>query len=219
MKRNQFVIYPAVLSKTWRDYQYKIKTAARYFKGVQVDAMDGKFVPQRTFCNFKKINTLKPKQLFFEIQLMVVDPFQKILQWSKVGDRYIIHIESTKNPKPIISLCRALGKEVGLAVNPKTEVNRVKPFLGMIDEVLIMTVEPGKSGQQFIPNVLDKVRLLRRWKKRLSIEVDGGIQDTNISEIVRAGANIIVSGSYLWKYGNIPMAKRNLLKGARVPLI
>jgi len=209
-------IFPAILSKNFRDYQYKIKTASRFFSGVQIDVMDGRFVKNRTYTNFKKINSLKPKKLFFEIQLMVQDPLKYILAWSSVADRYIIHLESADDPLPFIAIVKGMGKGVGLAINPRTSVSLLRPYIKKIDMVLIMSVSPGKMGQQFIPHTLKKIRSLREIAPKLPIEIDGGIDDKNIMNVVKAGANLIVSGSYLWKSKNILQAKERLLEIAKI---
>lgn len=214
MRKRDIVIYPAILSTSWHEYRFKVKKASKYFSGVQIDVMDGKFVKNRTYSNFQKINTLRPKNLFFEIQLMVQNPLKSILEWSKVADRYIIHIESVQDPLPLLRLVRGMRKGIGLAINPSTSLSMLKPFLKKIDVALVMTVKPGRSGQKFISKTLHKVAALRKTAPRLPIEVDGGINPRNIGKAVQAGATIVISGNYVWGNKNISTAKNNLLKHA-----
>lgn len=209
------IIYPAVLSYNWRDYSYKIKAAARYFNGVQIDMIDEKFAKKRTWQDFSKINRLKPKNLFFEIQLMVKDPLLYILECAKVADRYIIHIESIKQIRPLIILTRGLGKSVGLAVDYKTPVSRITPYIKDIDMALVMTIRAGKAGQKLIPEALLKVKALHEKAPRLPLEVDGGINEETIAKAASAGANMFVVGSYLWRQKDMNKAKNRLLENVK----
>lgn len=209
--KKKFTIFPAVLSKTKSDFSRKIARArASGMKGVQIDVMDGIFVPARTYRDVSEILKMKPKDLFFEVQLMVSDPLIHIMRWAHIADRFLVHLESCSDVRPLVHLVRDLGKEIGLAVNPKTSVRKLFPYLPRIDVALVMTVEPGKSGQKLIPRTLDKVKALRKRTKRLPIEVDGGINEKTAGSAVEAGASILVVGSYLWKEKNITKAIHNL---------
>lgn len=216
MKKRKIQIYPTVLTKRWDEYRYRIIETSKYFSAVQIDVMDGHFVKNRTYGNFKKINSLKPKNLFFDVQLMVADPLASMVDWSEVADRYIIHRESVKDPVPYIKLARALKRQIGLAINPETPVSKLIPFIKMIDMALIMTVHPGKSGSTFIPKTLSKIRMLRKRFPTLPIEVDGGITLDNVSSVVKAGATIIVAGHYFWEHKNLLKAKQEMLKKLNV---
>lgn len=211
------VIYPAILSKNFQDYEKKIQSSAKYFEGAQIDVMDGKFVKNKTYQNLAKLNRLNHKKLFIEIHLMVQDPFKHMLKWAKIADRYIIHIESTKDVKPLILLARGLEKGIGLAINPNTRISVLTPYIKDIDIVLIMTINPGWSGQKLIPRTLSKIKALHKKYPRLTIEVDGGINLETIKQVCQAGARLLVAGSAIWVSPDIEIAKKNLLKKCYAP--
>ena len=143
----------------------------------------------------------------FDVHLMIVDPIRYIKNFVDVGaDSVTFHQEATDDPMAVIDEIHKYGKKAGIAIKPATPIDAIVPYLEKVEMVLVMTVEPGFGGQQLIPESLDKVRELRKLidKKGIDvdIQVDGGIYIDNVEEILEAGANVIVSGSGIFK-GNI----------------
>lgn len=204
-------LYPAILSKTYKDYAYKIRESAKHFKGVHIDVMDGKFVRNKTYNDMKKIRELRPKKLFFDIHLMVKDPVAAILEWSDIGDRFLVHVESCDNIPAVVQLVRGLKKKIGLVINPKTPVSKVNAYLKDIDAVMIMSIVPGKSGQRFIPSTLRKVRALKKRNEKFRIVIDGGVNSDTFGDIASAGVDTFVMGSYIWSGKPLGAIKKEII--------
>jgi len=189
-------IIPSILSLDEAEIQGNLNILEKYFKTVQIDVMDGKFVPQKSFSPdfVSKLMTTMQK----EVHLMVNKPDKIADEYIKAGAKTIIfHIEAVKNPFTLIKKLKNRKIKVGIAVNPETGLQKVKPYLDKIDQLLIMTVNPGKGGQKLIQSMLNKVKEARKLSKKLIIEVDGGINNSNIKEAISAGANYVVVGSAL----------------------
>lgn len=186
---------------------YNVETAKiDYF---HIDAMDGKFVERNNLEQMKdyalKIHTICMTPL--DVHLMVKNPKEVIEEFiDQEPNRITFHLEACRNKDEVLSISRYLidnGIKVGIAISPDTEIEKIYEFLPYIHMVLVMTVVPGKGGQGLIPETLDKVRELRKYCNEndfdIDIEVDGGINDITGKEAMRAGANILVAGSYIWK--------------------
>lgn len=203
-------IIPAIIAKNQRELDKRIKKVSKHTKFFQLDVMDGKFVKNKSLMFDFKV----PKGNY-EAHLMVKNPEEWIEKHGKKVNTIIFHFESSKNHKEIMSLIRKKKKKVGISINPRTSITKLKPFLKQIDMVLVMTVNPGKYGSKFLPNALRKVRALRKSNPKLNIEVDGGISDKTISLASKSGANSFVSGSYLQKSKDVKksfeMLKVNLI--------
>ncbi len=171
---------------------------------LHLDIMDGHFVNNISF-GPGIVNSLKAKiKLPFDTHLMIENPERYIREFARAGSRIItFHTETARNPKELIKSIRKLGCSPGIALNPKTPVSQVRPFLKEVDLILVMTVNPGFGGQKFIPATLAKLRELKRIlsKKNLKfdLEVDGGINRETAKMAVSAGANILVVGTYLFQ--------------------
>jgi len=188
------IIIPAVIAKTQKeldDIFSRIKDAARL---LQLDIMDGIFVPNNSLdFDFR----LPEKKYLYEAHLMIDDPEKWIDEnWERV-DTVIAHFESVENPERIIESVKSKGKKIAFALNPETDTDLILNYLDNIDQVLVMTVNPGFYGSQFLPDMSDKIKRLRKLRPDLDIEVDGGIKPDTIEEVCKAGANMFVSGSYL----------------------
>lgn len=192
-------IIPAIIAPSQKELEEKINSLEKAAKKFQLDIMDGKFVPNRSLdFNFKLPPNLN---LHFEAHLMVVNPAEWIKKyWQKV-ETILSPIETCQNPAEILKFLKN-KKRVGFALNPKTPIDKIKNYLSLIDQVLILTVEPGFYGGKFLPQVLEKVRALRKLKPDLDIEVDGGINPKTIKMVAEAGANLLVSGSYIFNSKN-----------------
>jgi ribulose-phosphate 3-epimerase len=185
---------------------------------IHVDVMDGHFVPNLTI-GPPVIKTLKKNSsILFDVHLMISPVHKYIEAYSDAGaDIITIHPEATDDLKASILKIKELNKKVGVSLNPETEINTIINFLEKIDLVLIMSVNPGFGGQKFMPEVLTKVKELKKiqTEKKLNfdIEIDGGINFENSKIAIEAGANILVSGTTIFKSNNGDIKKNiELLK-------
>jgi len=171
---------------------------------IHIDVMDGHFVPNITI-GPEVINKLrKYTSLPFDVHLMISPVHNFIKNFAEAGaDIITIHPEATDNLQESIEHIKKFGKKVGVSLNPNTQIDIIEKLLVEINLVLIMSVHPGFAGQKFIPNVLDKIKELKKIKdeKNLNfdIEVDGGINFDNSKLVIEAGANILVSGTTIFK--------------------
>tara|TARA_B100000579_G_scaffold19794_1_gene13948 strand:+ start:1399 stop:2055 length:657 start_codon:yes stop_codon:yes gene_type:complete len=174
---------------------------------IHVDVMDGHFVPNLTIGPPVIKSLRKYTNLPFDVHLMISPVHKYIQNFSEAGaDIITIHPEATKNIKDSVDLIKSLGKKVGLSLNPDTQIETIEKHLKDINLVLVMTVYPGFGGQKFISKILDKIKSLKKIKdeKNLNfeIEVDGGINFENNKLVIDAGANILVSGTTIFKDNN-----------------
>lgn len=197
-------VSPALLCKTKADCIKKLNKIKNFAKRAQIDIMDGKFVKNKTI-QPKQLAGLKTKTKI-EMHLMVKDPADYVLDCCKADTWMIIfHYESFKTDKErleFINTLRAHRYQIGIAINPETSAAKIKPFLKLIDLVLVMTIHPGKGGQKLLPKTIPKIRQIRKWNKKIDIEVDGGINKTTAKLVKKAGANILVAGSFIFKNKN-----------------
>ena len=171
---------------------------------IHVDVMDGHFVPNITIGPPVIKSLRKYTDLPFDVHLMISPVHKYIEDFSKAGSDIItIHPEATENLKDSIDLIKNLGKKVGLSLNPDTPISTIEKYLNQINLVLIMTVHPGFGGQKFLSKVLNKIKNLKTIKDKnkflFDIEVDGGINFENNKLVIEAGANILVSGTTIFK--------------------
>ncbi len=174
---------------------------------IHVDVMDGHFVPNLTIGPPVIKSLRKYTTLPFDVHLMISPVHKYIKNFSEAGaDIITIHPEATKNIKESVNLVKSLGKKVGLSLNPDTQIKTIEKYLGDINLVLVMTVYPGFGGQKFISKILDKIKNLKKIKDEkkfnFEIEVDGGINFQNNKLVIEAGANILVSGTTIFKDNN-----------------
>ena len=171
---------------------------------IHVDVMDGHFVPNLTIGPPVIENLRKYTKLPFDVHLMISPVHEYIENYANAGaDIITIHPEATENLKESISLIKKFGKKVGVSLNPKTEIKTLIDEINNIDLVLVMSVNPGFGGQKFMPEVLDKIKELKTIKDKnqyhFDIEVDGGINFSNSKVVLEAGADILVSGTTVFK--------------------
>jgi len=171
---------------------------------IHLDIMDGKFVDNKTwtYSEIKKIVSKTTKKL--DVHLMVKDPKKYLDDYAMLNTEYItFHYESVKDINEMINLIKSYGLKVGMSINPDTEVEKIYPYLKDLDLVLIMSVYPGKSGQEFINDALNKIKSLKEEiinnNYKTLIEVDGGINDETAKLCVNNGVDILVSASYIHK--------------------
>ena len=217
MKKIQ--ISPSILSADFGQLGNEIK---RLEEGgadmIHVDVMDGHFVPNLTI-GPPVIKALRKQcSIKFDVHLMISPVHKYIEAYADAGaDIITIHPEATGNLEESISKIKSLNKKVGVSLNPASKLDLITKYLQKIDLVLIMSVNPGFGGQKFMPEVLDKVKQLKEIKSKrnmnFDIEIDGGINFDNCQSAIDAGANILVSGTTVFKSNNGDIKKNiNLLK-------
>jgi ribulose-phosphate 3-epimerase len=172
---------------------------------IHVDVMDGHFVPNISFGPdvVKAIRPLTKKTLDVHLMIAPCDPYLEA--FAEAGaDVITVHVESGPHVHRSLQAIRALGKKVGVTMNPGTPVSTIENVIDLVDLVLVMSVNPGFGGQAFIPSALDKLRAVRAMvgARPIDIEVDGGVTPDNAAKVVQAGANVLVAGSAVFKGGN-----------------
>jgi len=187
-------IVPAILVKDKADFEAKASAVAPHVSRVQVDVMDGRFVPNTTLApeEFPQI----PAHLLAEYHLMVEHPLDYVKRIGKRGAIYELHIESLANPAAAIAEVKKMGGRVALAISPDTPVSAVAPYLPQIEHVLVMTVYPGFSGQKYLPAMEEKMRALRAMGA--IVEVDGGVGLGTARRAAAAGATLIGAASSIF---------------------
>lgn len=194
-------VIPGILEQDLEAIKGKIALVAPHVSWVQIDIADGTLITNKTFVAFEELKPIigaTPK-LSFEAHLMVASPEKYIRALVDCGfKRLIAHVESD-DPRLFLDEARLESAEVGLAIDGATEIEQMDPFLEEIDVALVMTIEAGFSGQPFLPETVEKVRLIRKHFADLPIEVDGGINAETARLVKDAGANRLVSTSYLFK--------------------
>ena len=190
-------VVPAILTEDPKALKTMLRQSETFTDYVQVDIMDGQFVPSRSI-TWKHLAAIKTK-LSWEAHLMVLHPEDQFEGFKQAGVKKVVfHYEATPSPRKVISIARNLSLGVGLAVNPETTVSSILPLAGEIDSVLFLSVVPGFYGSKFIPEVLKKIAELRRVRPDMEIGIDGGIKESNIVQIARAGADVICVGSAIF---------------------
>lgn len=190
-------IAPSILSADFGNLNKDVKAVEKHSDLIHVDVMDGHFVPNISIGALvvSKIKSKKP----LDVHLMIENPEKYVEFFAKAGAAIItVHAEATKDLKGLLKKIRALGVKAGVSVKPKTPISKIQKVLDLVDMVLVMTVEPGFGGQKFMEKMMAKVKALRAKKPKLDIEVDGGINEETAKIAVKAGANILVAGNYIF---------------------
>ncbi len=206
---SQYKIAPSILAADYANFEREIKrleaTGAEY---AHIDIMDGHFVPQISF-GAGVVESLRPhSKMVFDCHLMVSNPEHHLEDFARAGaDIISIHVEATPHIHGALQKIRSLGVKPSVVINPGTPVEAIKHVLHLVDQVLVMTVNPGFGGQKFIKYSIDKIKEVKamseKYNKDLLIQVDGGVDPSNVSDVIEAGANVIVAGSAVFKNGEI----------------
>ncbi len=194
-------IIPGILEKDWSEIEKKIELVRPFANTIHIDIIDGKFAPNTTFLDpapFKKYTSPSAGSgLFFELHMMVEDPISYLDKWAEAGfGRFLGHIEKMTDQVEFVAKAQLLG-EVGLAIDMKTQIEEIKVPFEDLDSMLLMSVNAGFSGQKFNPAVIEKIKEVTD-KTFIPIEVDGGINDSNIFDIKQAGVLSCVSTGFIF---------------------
>ena len=182
---------------------------------LHIDIMDGQFVPNLSFGPMVYSAIRKHSNLIFDVHMMVQNPERYIEIAAKAGaDIITVHVEATQHIHRAIQLIHSFGIKAGVVINPGTSISQIEPLLGDVEQVLVMTVNPGFGGQTFIPSTLEKVKALDALRKThgytYDIEVDGGVNAETGRKCVEAGVDILVAGSYIFDAEDPVAAIRSL---------
>jgi len=212
------IIAPSLLAADYGRFAKETERANRSgAEWLHVDIMDGHFVPNISF-GPAVVGTIRPlSKMFFDVHLMCSKPEILLEPFAKAGaDQITVHVELGDAVTPLLWKIRSLGKHVGLCVNPPTGIGLVQPYLSEIDHLLIMTVNPGFGGQEFIHEAVPKIQQAAAWRRERSlpyhIGVDGGINSKTAVECARAGADVFVSGTTLFGQRNLRAAVEKMRK-------
>lgn len=212
------IIAPSILSADFGNLERDIKLVENEVKYLHVDVMDGHFVPNITFGPDVVSAIRKFTNLTLDCHLMIDNPADYVEQFADAGgDILTVHIESTVHIERVLQQIKNKGIKAGIVLNPGTPITALTEVLPIVDQVLVMTVNPGFGGQTFIPRTLQKIAELAKLREvynyHYDIEVDGGVNETTIKQCGDAGANVFVAGSYV--YGNAdPTAQIKKLEAA-----
>ncbi|GHO45135.1 ribulose-phosphate 3-epimerase [Ktedonospora formicarum] len=214
-------IVPSILSADFARLGEQVREAeAGGAERIQIDVMDGHFVPNITMGPLVVEAVRRVTRLPLEAHLMITNPQEYIETFAQAGaDIIIVHQEVCPHLHRVIKQIKAAGKRAGVAINPSTPVFMLKDMLSLLDMVLVMTINPGFGGQELIPETLPKIVELRRMlaERHLScdIEVDGGISEKTAAQVVKAGANLLVAGSSVYnKKESVAQAIERLRRAA-----
>ena len=198
---NNSIIAPSVLNANFLNLKDEITAIEKGGAGlVHLDIMDGHFVPNISFGPGISALIGKATTLPLDCHLMISNPELFVEEFARIGSHYItVQAESTWHLDRILNRIRELGAKPAVSINPATPIENIQWILYLVDMVLVMSVNPGFGGQSLIPYCLDKIRKLREMKPNLDIEIDGGIKLDNILDAKKAGANIFVVGSAIFK--------------------
>ena len=200
-------VSPSILSCDFSKLKEDIDSIVNHVEYLHIDVMDGVFVNNISF-GIPVIKSIRPHyDIVFDTHLMIVNPERYIDAFASSGaDLITFHIEATCDPMNVINLIHEKGLKAGISLRPKTNVNDLKPYLDKVELVLVMSVEPGFGGQKFDPSAIEKIKWLKEQKVinnyNYEIEVDGGINGETGKLCLEAGADVLVSGSYIFNANN-----------------
>lgn len=200
-----YILAPSLLAADFNRLGEQIKETeqcgAQY---LHIDVMDGIFVPSISF-GMPLIQSIRPtSRQFFDVHLMIVEPERYIKEFAACGaDGITFHLEATKDPQRVIEQIHSYGIQAGISIKPGTPLEEVFPYVSQVEMMLTMSVEPGFGGQAYIPESTERIARMKQYitENRLEtkLEVDGGIDAGNVSEVIQAGADIFVAGSAVFR--------------------
>lgn len=211
---SEVIISPSILSADFANLERDIKKVENLVPWLHIDVMDGHFVPNISI-GVPVVKSIRPiTELFLDTHLMIENPIKYVKAFCEAGsDLITFHFEATKeNTSETIKEIRKFNKKVGLSIKPKTKVEEIKEYIDLVDLILVMTVEPGFGGQEFMEDCACKIKEIKEISKNkdLIIQVDGGINDKTAKICKNLGANSLVAGSYIYKNKDIELAINSL---------
>ncbi len=167
---------------------------------IHCDVMDGAFVPNITFGQKMVSDIRKITDMFLDVHLMINEPVRYVEEFAKAGaDLITFHIEAVSDAQAVINAIKATGVRCGVSIKPNTPVSAIAPYIDEVDMALVMSVEPGFSGQKFMPVSLDKIREIKKLRPDIIVQVDGGINAETYKSVIEAGADSVVMGNAFFK--------------------
>ncbi len=206
-------IIPSILVQTEEEFIQNIEGLGQSVNMIQLDVADGIFVSNKTWAD--PIIVKKLVQIEIELHLMVQNPLEELQRWTQIPliKRVHLHFESIQNDMDnTILAVREAGYEVGIALNPETPIDVLEPYINEIDAVLFLSVHPGKQGQPFVPEVLEKIKAFRSKGWNHFVEIDGAVNENTLPEILKTGVDAVCPGSAIFKNGSPEQNVKKMVK-------
>ena len=205
------LIVPAILTDSFAAFQEQLAKVSAHFSAVQIDVLDGIFLPNKTFSEREEIKDIN-SEAYFELHLMVKDPISEIAKWKEIDSvtSAVFHIEADVDVEECIKIIKENGWKAGIALNPETPLAKIMPYVNMVDEVLFMTVHPGQQGAPFLPEVLEKIKEFKKLGLSIMCAADGGINKHTIKSVTDAGAEKLYIGGAIIRADDVEKAHEEL---------